>query len=221
MKISALVVSVISVLVPAAGDAATLTVMGVNSAGWSVVDPARTTALASDASWAVAPVILPNLEWSVIDPCVSACSPFDPMIYGTRKVIDDSPLAGWQTLPFFAVWSGAANEAILRFSRPQTALQLLWGSLDGTNLIEFFHGNKVFSLSGAELPTGLVKTPGQGAALLRISGLTFDRVRFTSQAGAFEMSNITSVAAVPLPPALALLVGACGLLGAAARRRRA
>lgn len=219
MKFFAFVLSVVSILVPAAGDAATVTVLGANSAAWSLVDPLATTRLGADASWTVAPETLPNVAWPDIDPCVSACSPFDPKVYGSGVILDSAPLVGWQALAFFAVWAGQANQASLQFSRPQTALQLLWGSLDNTNLIEFFLGDAVTTVAGFDLPAGLVKDPGQGAALVRISGLTFDRVRFTSQSGAFEMSNITS--AVPLPPALLLLAGAFGLLGAAARRRRA
>ena len=184
-----------------------------------MVDSEKTTALGPDAIWTTAPATLPNDHFQVVDPCVSACSPFDPKVYGTGEIIDSSPLTGWKTLPFFAVWSGQDNRATLQFSRPQTVLQLLWGSLDNTNLIEFFLGDTVKTVSGAILPAGLVHNPGRGAALIRISGLKFDRVRFSSKAGAFEMTNITSE--VPLPPALLLLAGAFGLLGAAARRRRA
>lgn len=219
MKFFALFVSVLSVLSPAAGNAATVSVLGANSAAWSQVDPLATTRLGADASWTVAPETLPNAAWPDIDPCVSACSPFDPKVYGSGEIIDSAPLAGWQALAFFAVWAGQANQARLQFSRPQTALQLLWGSLDNTNLIEFFLGDAVTRIAGSDLPAGLVKDPGQGAALVRISGLKFDRLRFTSDSGAFEMSNITT--AVPLPPAFLLLAGAFGLLGAATRRRRA
>ncbi|MEY3308195.1 MAG: hypothetical protein RLZZ413_2233 [Pseudomonadota bacterium] len=221
MKFLALFLCVASVLVPAAGDAATVSVLGTNSGAWALVDTKKTAKLGSDARWIVAPEILPNDVWRDIDPCVSACSPFDPKVYGSGTVIDEHPLDGWQTLPFFAAWAGPANYALLQFNRPQTALQLLWGSLDDSNLIEFFLGDSVtMEVAGAGLPKGLIleDAPGQGAALIRISGLTFDRVRFSSGAGAFEMSNITS--AVPLPPALLLLAGAFGLLGAASRRRR-
>ena len=219
MKFFALFVSVLSVFGPAAGNAATVSVLGTNAAAWSLVDPLATTRLGADASWTVAPETLPSAVWPDIDPCVSACSPFDPKVYGSGEVIDSAPLAGWHALAFFAVWAGQANQASLQFSRPQTALQLLWGSLDSTNLIEFFLGDAVTTVAGSDLPAGLVKDPGQGAALVRISGLKFDRLRFTSESGAFEMSNITT--AVPLPPALLLLAGAFGLLGAATRRRRA
>jgi hypothetical protein len=219
MKVLAFVFAVASGLVPAAGGAATISVLGTNSTAWGVVKPLETTDLGPDATWTTAPEILPNDVFQVIDPCVSACSPFDPKVFGTGEVIDETPLVGWQTLPFFAVWAGQANRATLQFSRPQTVLQLLWGSLDNTNLIEFFLGDTVTKVAGANLPDGLVKNPGQGAALIRISGLKFDRVRFSSESGAFEMTNITSQ--VPLPPALLLLAGAFGLLGAAARRRRA
>lgn len=226
MKFLALVVSVASVLVPAAGDAATLSVLSTNSAAWKMVVASKTLALGPDASWTTAPVVL--TDPLKIDPCVSACSPFDPKVFRTAVDVeaDVHPLANWSSIPFFAVWANdikanGLNEATLRFARPQTALQLLWGSLDKTNLIEFFLGDTVKTVAGSDLPGDLVKNPGQGAALIRISGLTFDRVRFTSRAGAFEMTNITSVAAVPLPPALLLLAGAFGLLGAAARRRRA
>lgn len=219
MKFVAVVLSVFGFLLPAAGDAATVSVLGVNSGAWSQVDSGKTTALGAGASWTVAPETLPNSVWSQIDPCISACSPFDPKVYGTGEVIDTAPLSGWQKIPFFAVWAGGANEAVLSFAKPQKVLKLLWGSLDRTNMIEFFLGQDVVTVAGADLPSGLVKNPGQGAALLRISDVLFDRVRFTSQAGAFEMANIATVAAVPLPPGLALLGGAFGLMGLAARRR--
>jgi len=224
MKVLALVFAVASGLVPAAGGAATISVLGTNATAWGIPDTSKTIALGPYASWITSPVVLEDP--AKIDPCVSACSPFDPKVFGTEDDVEAGvqPLTNWSSLPFFAVWANdesasSINEAILEFSRPQTVLQLLWGSLDRTNLIEFFLGDTVKTVSGSDLPKGLVKDPGQGAALIRISGLKFDRVRFTSDAGAFEMTNITSE--VPLPPALLLLAGAFGLLGAVARRRRA
>jgi hypothetical protein len=228
MKVLAFVFAVASGLVPAAGGAATLSVLGTNSSAWVMADPKpqTTTLLGPYASWITSPVVLSDPAET--DPCVSACSPFDPKVYGTDDDVEAGvqPLSNWSSLPFFAVWANdekanSLNEAILRFSRPQTALRLLWGSLDRTNLIEFFLGDTVKTVSGHDLPDNLFVTdePGQGAALIRISGLKFDRVRFTSQSGAFEMTNITSE--VPLPPALLMLAGAFGLLGVAARRRRA
>lgn len=228
MKFIAFVFAVASGLVPAAGGAATISVLGTNSVAWQLVDPKpqTTTFLGPDASWITSPVVLADPV--KIDPCVSACSPFDPKVYGTDDDVEAGvqPWSSWSSLPFFAVWANderasGLNEAILRFSRPQTVLQLLWGSLDRTNLIEFFLGDTMKTVSGHNLPGYLFvdDEPGQGAALIRISGLKFDRVRFTSEAGAFEMTNITSE--VPLPPALLLLAGAFGLLGAAGRRRRA
>jgi hypothetical protein len=194
-----------------------MSVMGTSSTARGMADTLKTTDLGPDATWTTKPEILPNKVWPDIDPSVSACSPIDPKVYLSSSFIDPNPPGGWQTLPFFAVWAGQPNQAILQFSRPQTVLQLLWGSLDRTNLIELFLGDTGKTVSGADLPEGLVKVPGQGAALIRISGLKFDRVRFTFEAGAFEMTNITSEA--PLPPALLMLAGAFGLLGAAARRR--
>ena len=208
-------------LLPVSGRSATVTLLGINAGAWAAVDTATSGRIAPNAKWRVAALRFPNVAWPVLDPCRSACSPFDPGIFGSDGTVADAGLPGWQDLNFWAIWAQNANEAVLAFRRPQIGLQFLWGSPDRTNLVEFMLGDAVVSrLTGEDLPAGIVRDPGQGAALLRVRDVIFDQLRFTSQHGAFELSNITTVAPVPLPPALALLTCALGAMAVLARRHR-
>ena len=179
--------------------------------------------------------MLPNATYGiapgeVADPCMYACSPFYSGVLGAPTT---AGATGWETTPFFTVFdthdsvASTMQQAVLTFSKAQTALSILWGTPDYKNLIEFSLGGKVVaSFWGAdfnwfwETDPGIVTHPGAGAALLRLSGFTFDSVRFAtwSDTGSFEFSNITA-SPVPLPPAILALFAALGSLVVVSRRR--
>jgi hypothetical protein len=216
----------------APAGAVTVTVLGTNAGAWSQVDPEQSTALPTGASWAVAPDVLPNDHFPVISPCESACSPFDPFVFGSdpaEQVADgasDAALEGWPSIPFFVAWQADPRQpederVTLSFLQTMTSFQFLWGSPDAGNLIEFLLGDTVVAfLSGTQALGDFVNNPGQGAALVRFSDVRFDGLRFSSTSGGFEWANMLATP-IPLPPAGLLLLGGLGALGFAARRRKA
>jgi hypothetical protein len=233
---------------PLAGEAATVTyataggsltadLLGTGSKAWEQVDQSKSTLLPDEAKWETSPDVLPNDVYGiapgkVADPCMYACSPFYSGVIG-KPSSDGAP--GWETTSFFTVFDPKdslttwVQEVVLTFSRPQNALTLLWGSPDEKNVVDLLLGGKVVgSFWGKdfdwfwETDPGIYSQPGAGAALLRLSGLVFDGVRFStwSNTGSFEFSNVTSLpAAVPLPPAVFALIAALGLGWFASRTR--
>lgn len=209
-------------IMPLSVSALTVQTVATDGAAWNGIDSSQTVALPNGASWTSAPLQMPHPWFPQVDPCISFCSPFDPGIFGTNQTIGSTPLAGWQTLPFWATWQTAdrSNVNILSFSGAQRSLSLLWGSFDVGNLIEFvLNGAIVGSVAGNQLGV-TVGNPGRGSALVNLSGIKFDQLRFSSTSGGFEYSNIQA-APVPLPLPLAGLAAALGLLGLARRRRAA
>lgn len=210
-------------LAPLSATAMTVHTVATNAKAWNKVNTANTVTLPSGATWASAPLQMPNPWFPQVDPCISFCSPFDPGIFGTNQTIGATPLPGWQSLPFRATWQtpNRSNVNVLSFSQAQSSLSLLWGSLDTGNLIEFLlNGQVVGTLAGNGIPGVTVKNPGQGAALVRIFGAAFDEVRFSSTSGGFEFSNVTA-SPVPLPLPVLGLASALGILGFVRLRRRA
>lgn len=227
-----------TVAVPQAGGGSLFaTLGGIDGEALARADQSRSTVLPKGASWVTAPWTLPSAEFGidpalgvVSDPCQNACSPYYQGIFGAYDPAVGGP-EGWQTTPFWAVFDPHStgpwiNSALLSFARPQGVLSLLWGSPDGSNMLELLLGGQVVATFwGADFGwfTGsdILRQPGSGAALLRLSGARFDGVRFSSWAngGTFEFSNVTT-SPVPLPPAALLLLGAVGTL-AMLRRRRA
>ncbi|MBS0564197.1 MAG: hypothetical protein JSR87_06925 [Proteobacteria bacterium] len=208
---------------PLSAEALTVKTVAQNGAAWQKVNVSQSVALPNGGNWTSAPLQMPNAWFPQIDPCVSFCSPFDPGIYGTSQTIGATPLPGWQTIPFWATWQtpDRSNTNVLSFAKAQNIFSLLWGSLDTGNLIEFLlNGQVVGTLAGDQLPGVAIQNPGRGAALIKVSGLNFDQVRFSSTSGGFEFSNV-GASPVPLPLPVAGLAGALGLLGLLRRRRRA
>ncbi len=209
-------------LLPLAASALTVQTVATNDTAWNMVNTSQTVALPNGATWTSAPLQMPNVWFPQIDPCVSFCSPFDPGIFGTNQTIGATPLPGWQQLPFWATWQtpDLSNVNVLSFAGVQKSLSLLWGSFDTGNLLELvLNGVVVGTVAGNQL--GLtVGNPGQGAALVNISGLQFNEVRFSSSLGGFEYSNLQA-APIPLPLPVAGLVAALGLMGLVRARRKA
>ncbi len=220
-----------------AGGALTANLVATGSEAWEKVDQSKSTLLPEDAAWQTSPDVLPNDVYGiapnkVADPCMYACSPFYSGVIG-KPSGEGAP--GWETTSFFTVFDPKdslttwVQEAVLTFSHPQKALSLLWGSPDEKNAVDLLLGGEVVgSFWGKdfdwfwETDPGIYSQPGAGAALLRLSGLTFDSVRFStwSKTGSFEFSNVTSLPAeVPLPPAFFALLAALGLGWFATRKR--
>lgn len=225
----------------------TATLVARDAAAWEAVDAKQSTDLPQGAAWAQGP--LNNSVWElpsdvfpiaptpigsglVADPCRNACSPFYGGVYQNKGTAIPSAL-GWETTEFWVVFApravGTTNTAELRFSGRQSALSLLWGSPDNENMVEFFLGGEwIGSFTGTALNglgTGIIPadSPGRGAALVTLSGITFDTVRFSAKAatGSFEFSNLRAVSAVPVPASLLLLLTGLGAVAAVGRRRRA
>lgn len=209
-------------LLPLSATALTVQTVATDGAAWNMVNTSKTVTLQNGASWTSAPLQMPHPWFPNIDPCVSFCSPFDPGIFGTNQTIGSTPLAGWQSLPFWATWQSPtrSNVNILSFAGVQRSLSLLWGSTDVGNLIEFvLNGVVVGSVAGNQLGV-TVGNPGRGAALVNLSGIQFNELRFSSTSGGFEYSNLEA-APIPLPLPIAGLAAALGLLGLVRRRKAA
>lgn len=149
-------------------------------------------------------------------------SPFDPAQANNGSDV----IANWQNLDYFTVGSPGkqASPAVLDLNGVRTSLTFLWGSIDSYNAVKFYlggveqavvDGNAAFDAGG--LPAA------SGAAFVKVSDLSFDRIEFYSNhpgggadTAAFEFSNV--VATVPLPAGGLLLLGALG--GLAVLRRR-
>jgi hypothetical protein len=213
-----------------------------DSAAWDIAKPAQSIALPTGAAWA--PGALDKTVWKlpskafpiaskkVKDPCQNACSPFYGGVFGKPKAPSKSA-KGWETTPFWTVFdphrTADSRTAELQFTGRQSALSLLWGSPDKKNMVEFLlGGTSVGTFWGADFgwfSKDIVQGPGRGAALLTLSGIIFDTVRFTTwaKAGSFEFSNLRSVAVstVPLPAGGMLLLAGLGGLAALRRRKAA
>jgi hypothetical protein len=106
---------------------------------------------------------------------------------------------------------GAASPQTLTFSAAQSALKILWGSIDSYNSITFSDGTNTDTVSGADLGLG---TSGDHVALVNISDFTDDGVAFNFTTATFAStggSNAFEFALpVPLPAAGWLMIAGLG-----------
>lgn len=210
------------VAAPVGASALTVQTVATDGNAWASVNTSQTVKLPNGATWTSAPLKMPNLWFPQVDPCVSFCSPFDPGIFGTNQTIGATPLGGWQQLPFWATWQApvGSNTNILSFAGVQRSLTLLWGSFDVGNLIELvLNGKVVGTVAGNQLGVP-VSSPGRGAALVTLSSVKFNELRFSSTSGGFEFTNVQT-APVPLPLPAAGLAAGLGMIAMLRRRRQA
>jgi hypothetical protein len=130
---------------------------------------------------------------------------------------------GQEADPFTTIQAGFS--ATYTFAAPQASLQMLWGSPDSYNTIEFLNGaTPVFSLTGSGLHP---ITFGLGHDLVTFTDTTgaFTAVVLSSTQNAFEFADLISTpvgsqGTTPLPAALPLYVAGVGIVGLVGWRRR-
>jgi len=131
-------------------------------------------------------------------------------------------VTGQENDPYTSIQGG--HSATYSFAGQQSALQILWGSPDSYNTIEFFNGaNLVFTLTGNQLHP---ITFGLGHDLVNFTDLTgsFTSVVLSSALNAFEFADLFATPvqfqSTPLPAALPLFAASVGIVGFAGWRRR-
>ena len=182
-------------------SAATVTSQNPNRLGLSV----SSLAMPNGSSWLIAPTIAAgNLAGA-------HRSPFEGLGAGNFEKIRYWSLEGNRA---------GSSVAKLLFGSVRTSLSFLWGSPDTYNYVTLINQGTGATLVVSTLDLGAPDpfTPRKGATYVTVSGFAFDKVQFKSVAPAFEFANI---AAVPLPAAGLMLLGALAGLGAMRRRRAA
>jgi hypothetical protein len=137
-------------------------------------------------------------------------------------------LTGAYNLPYTSVEGGGS--ATYTFAKPETLLEVLWGSPDSYNTLTFYSGSTLEgSITGSALD---LSTYGHDEVVLELSdGATFTSVTFSSTTNAFEFADLavspggpdpkfSPLAPTPLPSSWLLLLTALAGLGWMAHRRQ-
>lgn len=180
------------------------------------MNPNNGTLLPTGSAWIDAPE---TFAGSVVN---VARSPYDGS--HTNPAPNEPISDSWATYNYFSVGPESANytnnPAILGFDKSKTSFSFLWGSVDDYNLIEFWDSvGLVFTLDFEDPALDGNVQLGIGAALVTVSDLIFNSIRFHSSTNALEFANMRATPA-PIPPALLLFGTALVGLGYLARRRR-
>lgn len=120
----------------------------------------------------------------------------------------------------FDTTANSENPAALQLGSLTQSVSLLWGSPDADNRLDLFRGGVLVGSVG-----GNSFTPtGSGASFVTImaddKSEFFDMLKFSTTGQTFEFSNVSTVAAVPLPASASLILTAIGGLAFFARRRK-
>jgi hypothetical protein len=145
-----------------------------------------------------------------------------PYVDGNGGLFADSE-TGSDTTHYLSTGIGSVT---LTFTKPQTYLGLLWGSVDLYNHLSFYGADNqlVATVGGAEVSNAANGDQGaSGSYYVNISGLDpFTTAVFSSDGYAFEFDNVSydvdPPAAVPEP--LTLSIFGTGLASIARMRRR-
>lgn len=204
-------------------QAATVSVVANAPTSWGLVDQGQSLNIGAGV-WTDAPAIVAGSVGGQFK------SPFDPIkANGGLDVTGGAVINGWERIQYYTVGSPSPNlapsPAILSYAAQQSYLTILWGSIDTYNAVAFYlNGTLQSTVTGGYLLANGGLPAASGAAFVRIAE-RFNEVRFYSNFGqnadvpAFEFSNV--VAAVPVPAAGFLLIGALGGLAALRRRKTA
>jgi len=136
-----------------------------------------------------------------------------------RSPFEALGVGNYESIEYFTVGSPVPNNinpATLTFGKDQTSFSMLWGSIDTWNVLQFFNNNVLtFTATGN---VNVNPATQIDAYFVSIGSILFDKVVFTSNTAAFEVSNIQTTP-VPVPAAGLLLIGALGGLAFLRRRR--
>jgi hypothetical protein len=165
------------------------------------------------------------------------------VVSGLQSGLHAAPVAGgsptvpmYWTAPYFSTGTGSV---ILTFSRAQTYLGLLWGSIDRGNRITFnritgnhvatiatITGEDIYKAAAYKGPEGSQGYGGSYYVLLNDLDGTFNQIVLSSSVISFEAADIqysgamVTVAAIPEPAGIALL-GSAVMIMLALRRHMA
>ncbi|WP_282127614.1 VPLPA-CTERM sorting domain-containing protein [Roseobacter litoralis] len=200
------------IALPSLASAVTVTAENDYATALGLVDP--TQSLDLPGAWVQTPL--------TIDPDASVGGQYrSPFETAGTAVPGIAASAGYFTVGVTSTpYSGFPNPAELTLSSLAKSVSLLWGSPDTYNTLELYNGG---TLVGTVLG-GQFNALGKEASFVTISANDvteyFDTLKFASTTNAFEFSNV-SIAPVPLPAGLPLLLAGLGTFAWMRRRKAA